>query len=192
MIGDLAEEIISKYANYKVDYQTWDYDAFNQELENRMLPKGSNVMTIDLCSCFDVYKLKDAVMEIALADYEAKEQDAVANGVDWRAVERTVLLKTVDTKWIDHIESMDALRRGIGLRGLGQRDPVIAYRQEGWDMFEDMVNSIHTSTAETLMRAEYVSDQLNKKRERAERVQRAQNVAVSRGNTKSFVKTKKR
>ena len=191
MIDDLAEDIISKYANYKVDYQTWDYDAFNAELENRMLPKGSNVMTIELCSCFDVYKLKDAVMKIALADYEAKEEDAKENGVDWRAVERTVLLKTVDAKWIDHIESMDALRRGIGLRGLGQRDPIIAYRQEGWDMFDDMVNSIHVNTAEILMRAEYVSAQLGAKRERAERAQRAQNVAISKGNTKSFVKNKK-
>ena len=192
MIDDLAEEIISKYANYKVDYQTWDYDAFNQELESRMLPKGSNVMTIELCSCFDVYKLKDAVMQIALADYEAKVEDAKENGVDWKAVERTVLLKTVDSKWIDHIESMDALRRGIGLRGLGQRDPVIAYRQEGWDMFDDMVNSIHTSTAETLMRAEYVSDQLNKKREIAERAQRAQTAAAGKGNTRAFVRGKKR
>ena len=191
MIDDLAEDIISKYANYKVDYQTWDYDAFNAELENRMLPKGSNVMTIELCSCFDVYKLKDAVMKIALADYEAKEEDAKENGVDWRAVERTVLLKTVDAQWIDHIESMDALRRGIGLRGLGQRDPIIAYRQEGWDMFDDMVNSIHVNTAEILMRAEYVGAQLGAKRERAERAQRAQNVAISKGNTKSFVKNKK-
>ncbi len=191
MIDDLAEEIISKYANYKVDYQTWDYDAFNAELESRMLPKGSNVMNVELCSCFDVYKLKDAVMQIALADYETKVEDAKENGVDWKAVERTVLLKTVDSKWIDHIESMDALRRGIGLRGLGQRDPVIAYRQEGWDMFDDMVNSIHTSTAETLMRAEYVSDQLNKKRERAERVQRAQTAAAGKGNTRAFVRGKK-
>ena len=54
---------------------------------------------------------------------------------------------------MDHIDAMDALRRGIGLRGYGQRDPVVAYRQEGWEMFDDMVSRNHTETASILLKA---------------------------------------
>lgn len=192
MIDDLAEEIISKHANYKIDYQTWDYEAFNQELERRMLPEGTNLMNAELCSCFDVYKLKAAVMDIALKDYEEKCEDAKANGFDMGATEREVLLRTVDSKWIDHIESMDVLRRGIGLRGLGQRDPVIAYREEGWSMFDDMVNSIHTSTAQTLMKAPRVSEVLEQRQKKAEQAERARNASTSKGNTRAFVKGKRK
>ena len=154
MIGELAEEIIGYYADYKTDYNTWDYEAFNHALEQRMLPKGTNIMTPELCSCYDVYKLKDAVMKIALESFESKRKEAEELGVNYGDFERMVLLKTVDAKWMDHIDAMDALRRGIGLRGYGQRDPVIAYRQEGWEMFDDMVSRIHSETAALLLKAE--------------------------------------
>ena len=156
MIGELAEEIIGYYADYKTDYNTWDYEAFNNALEQRMLPKGTDIMNPELCSCYDVYKLKDAVMKCALEAFAAKKKEAEADGLPFADIERTVLLKTVDAKWMDHIDAMDALRRGIGLRGYGQRDPVVAYRQEGWEMFDDMVSRIHTETASILLKAVFV------------------------------------
>ena len=152
MIGELAEEVIGYYADYKVDYNTWDYEAFNNALEQRMLPKGTNLMTPELCSCYDVYKLKDAVLKVALGNFEAEKKHAEELGLNFGDLERVVLLKTVDAKWMDHIDAMDALRRGIGLRGYGQRDPVVAYRQEGWEMFDDMVSRIHTETAQILLK----------------------------------------
>ena len=152
MIGELAEEVIGYYADYKVDYNTWDYEAFNNALEQRMLPKGTNLMTPELCSCYDVYKLKDAVLKVALENFEAEKKHAEELGLNFGDLERVVLLKTVDAKWMDHIDAMDALRRGIGLRGYGQRDPVVAYRQEGWEMFDDMVSRIHTETAQILLK----------------------------------------
>ena len=154
MIDDLAEDVIGKHADYKQDYQTWDYVEFNNALEQRMLPQGTNIMTPELCSCYDVYKLKDAVMEVALKAYEDKIAKAKEDGIDFGDLERFVLLKTVDSKWMDHIDAMDVLREGIGLRGYGQRDPVLSYRQEGWDMFEEMVDSIHTETAQILLKVE--------------------------------------
>ena len=154
MIDDLAEEIIGYYADYKTDFQTWDYEAFNSSLEQRMLPKGSNVVTPELCSAYDVYKIKEAVLDVALKDYEAKIARLKEDGLDFGDFERLVLLKTVDAKWMDHIDAMDALRKGIGLRGYGQRDPVLAYRQEGWDMFDDMVSRIHSETASILLKVQ--------------------------------------
>ncbi len=153
MVGELADEILDAYTeNYKTDYTTWDYAAFNAALEKRLLPEGTNLMNEELCSCYDVKKLKDAVMKVALDDYKKKEDLLRELGGDIRDIERLILLRTVDSKWMDHIDAMDALRRGIGLRGYGQRDPVIAYRQEGWDMFEDMVKHIHLDTAAILMK----------------------------------------
>ena len=154
MIDDLAEEIIGYYADYKTDFQTWDYEAFNNSLEQRMLPKGSNVVTPELCSAYDVYKIKEAVLDVALKDYESKIARLKEDGLDFGDFERLVLLKTVDAKWMDHIDAMDALRKGIGLRGYGQRDPVLAYRQEGWDMFDDMVSRIHSETASILLKVQ--------------------------------------
>ena len=154
MIDDLAEEIIGYYADYKTDFQTWDYEAFNNSLEQRMLPKGSNVVTPELCSAYDVYKIKEAVLDVALKDYEAKIARLKEDGLDFGDFERLVLLKTVDAKWMDHIDAMDALRKGIGLRGYGQRDPVLAYRQEGWDMFDDMISRIHSETASILLKVQ--------------------------------------
>lgn len=152
MIDGLAEEVIGFYADYKADFQTWDYDAFNSSLEQKMLPKGTALMTPDLCSCYDVYKLKEAVLEVAVKDYNDKIERLKADGFVFGEMERLVLLRTVDAKWMDHIDAMDALRRGIGLRGYGQRDPVIAYREEGWEMFEDMVSRIHSETASILLK----------------------------------------
>jgi len=152
MIDDLAEEVIGYYADYKIDFQTWDYEAFNAALEQKMLPKGTNLMNTKLCACYDVYKLKEAVLKVALENYNKKIEESTAAGFDFKELERVVLLKTVDAKWMDHIDAMDALRRGIGLRGYGQRDPVISYRQEGWDMFDDMVSRIHSETANILLK----------------------------------------
>ncbi len=160
MIDELAGDIVGTYADYKTDYQTWDYAAFNAALEKRILPEGTNLMNEELCSCYDVDRLKKAVLDIAYKEYADKEKfidDIRATEgpqaiPSLREIERVILLKTVDAKWMDHIDAMDALRRGIGLRGYGQRDPVMSYRQEGWEMFEDMVNRIHTDTAAILMK----------------------------------------
>ena len=182
MMDDLSEEIIGYYADYKQDYNEWDYEAFNNSLESKMVPKGSNLMTPKLAECFDIYKLKDVVMKCANESYEnviksTKEQlDVIyktladqghgddenlawlkqvattGEGYDFGEVERVVLLTSVDSKWMTHIDDMDTLRHGIGLRGYGQRDPVISYREEGWSMFDDMVEGIHSQTASTLLK----------------------------------------
>lgn len=182
MIDDLAEEIIGYYADYKTDYQTWDYQAFNTALEKKMIPQGINLMTPELCSCYDVYKLKEAVLKIANKDYNDKVDALEKEGFDFKELERVVLLKTVDSKWMEHIDAMDALRRGIGLRGYGQRDPVIAYRQEGWDMFEDMVSRIHSETASILLKIHV------EKREDGSKAEVRQNIATAQ---KSVAQQKK-
>ena len=75
-------------------------------------------------------------------------------GIDFNEVERVVLLKNVDTKWIDHIDAMDTLKRGISLRGYAHENPINAYKREGLDMFEAMIESIQLDTVTILLKSE--------------------------------------
>ena len=81
--------------------------------------------------------------------YEQKEQEIGTD--EMRELERVVMLKVVDQKWIDHIDAMDDLKEGIGLRAYGQKDPVAQYRIEGFDMFDEMVASIQTDVVKILL-----------------------------------------
>ena len=89
-------------------------------------------------------KIIDQLTERALKIYEKREEDLTTPIL--REIERVVLLKVVDTKWMDHIDDMEELKRGIGLRSYGQRNPVVEYRVEGMDMFDEMVASIREDT----------------------------------------------
>ena len=91
----------------------------------------------------------DAVMQAVDQKYAAREAEFGANIM--RELERIVLLRSVDEKWMDHIDAMDEFRRGIGLRAYGQTDPILAYKKEGYEMFEAMVQSICEDTARNLM-----------------------------------------
>ncbi|MGN0806310.1 MAG: hypothetical protein ACI4MC_04655, partial [Candidatus Coproplasma sp.] len=76
--------------------------------------------------------------------------------VDFHQIERDELLRAVDRYWVDHIDAMDQLRKGIGLRGYAQQDPVIAYKQEGHEMFEEMIDRIQTTTISRLLKGRIV------------------------------------
>ena len=86
----------------------------------------------------------EKIYEIAFDIYKEKEE--IITPERMREIERIILLQCVDNHWIDHIDAMDQLRQGIGLRALGQQDPVIAYKMEGFDMFDDMIANIKEDT----------------------------------------------
>jgi len=104
-------------------------------------------------------KIKDMVREAALEKYAEKE---TLFGEGMREVERVVLLRTVDQKWIDHIDDMDQLRHGITLRAYGQKNPVTEYQVEGFNMFEEMIASISRDTAKTILNV-YPAQKLERK-----------------------------
>ena len=88
--------------------------------------------------------------EEALRLYETKEAE-FPEPEQIREIERVVILKVTDSRWMDHIDDMDQLRQGIGLQAFGQRDPVVEYRLQGYDMFNDMTESIREETVKMLM-----------------------------------------
>ena len=94
-------------------------------------------------------KIIEELQKEALSEYEKKEQEIGAD--ELREMERVVMLKVVDQKWMDHIDAMDELKDGIGLRAYGQQDPVVKYRIEGMDMFEEMVLDIKHDVVQLMM-----------------------------------------
>ena len=104
----------------------------------------------------DAVRLEGAMEELAAQGYEKKEQDILkaahemGGAADMREIERVLLLRAVDEHWMDHIDAMDQLRQGIGLQALGQKDPVVAYRNAGFDMFDEMVRGIREKTVRSL------------------------------------------
>ena len=94
-------------------------------------------------------KISEELEKLALEKYASKEQDIGSD--EMRELERIVMLKVVDEKWMNHIDNMDELKDGIGLRAYGQQDPVVKYRIEGMDMFEEMIENIKTDVTKILM-----------------------------------------
>jgi preprotein translocase subunit SecA len=151
MFESLIDGVIATYCAEHEYADMWDWDAMVAYLESVFLPKDAlNVSEEDRAS-FDKIDLKEKLMDIVNKIYEYKESDI---GIDlMRELERVVLLKVVDEKWMDHIDAMDQLKHGIGLRAYGQRDPVIEYKFEGFQMFEEMIKNIQEDSIRLLVRS---------------------------------------
>ncbi len=114
----------------------------------------SNIFGIDMLDYIknnkkDSNAISEELKKRAMEKYAAKEQEIGSE--EMRELERVVMLKVVDEKWMNHIDSMDELKNGIGLRAYGQKDPVVQYRLEGFDMFDEMVNDIKVDVTKILM-----------------------------------------
>lgn len=148
MLDTLVEDILNMYTGDVPHPEEWNIKGLIEHLERIFLPKGALVIPEE--EVFDLTKedLKGRVMEIARAEYDRKEEEIGFENM--REAERVILLKVVDQKWMDHIDAMDQLRQGIGLRAYGQHDPVIEYKIEGYEMFEEMIHGIQEETISIL------------------------------------------
>ena len=113
-----------------------------------------NVFGIDMLDYIkqnknDAEKIAEQLKKLALEIYSKKEEEITSEQM--RELERVVMLKVVDEKWMNHIDSMDELKNGIGLRAYGHKDPVVQYRLEGFDMFDEMINDIKFDVTKILM-----------------------------------------
>ena len=136
-----------------VDYDEWDAEGLNKEVERKFMPGVAEFFDEDKLKNYTIDELKDMLYQAVNDAYQAKIDEAKEHGVDFEEIERYVMLRVVDQKWMDHIDNMDALRSGIGLKAYGQQDPVIAYQQEGFEMFDEMINNIHDDVTVMLMHA---------------------------------------
>ena len=154
LIPDFVSYTVSTVINNQNKPETWDLEALNNVIEAKLLPKGTNFVTKERAENWDYEYFIEKLCEEVINVYEAKIERYKEEGVNFSEVERIVFLKNIDNKWIDHIDSMDQLRKGISLRGYGNVDPVIEYKKEGFEMFEDLTASIQDDTVTLLLKAE--------------------------------------
>ena len=146
----IVADIVYKYLDAEGEVTDERIEAFNRELEDTILAKGTNLISHEVYEDKSDEKIEEYVYDTLVEQYEAKIKRAEEEGINFRSTERNALLRQVDRHWMDHIAAMDQLRKGIGLRALAQRDPVIEYRREGMDMFDNMIEDIQNRTATML------------------------------------------
>ncbi|QEK11333.1 preprotein translocase subunit SecA [Crassaminicella thermophila] len=142
MLSSIVDSAIETYTADAKYPEEWDLKGMEDYLYTIFLPKGS--LQFDDLEELTKEELKSRIMKMADDLYRQKEEEVGEERM--RELERVILLRIVDTKWMDHIDAMDQLRQGIGLRAYGQEDPVRAYQVEGFDMFEAMIASIQEDT----------------------------------------------
>ena len=147
MITDIVENSVDMSISDEQSAENWDFG----ELNNLLLP----VIPLGPVSLTDEIKgmkkseLTHMLKEKAIKLYEAKEAE-FPDSEQIREIERVILLKVIDNKWMSHIDDMDQLRQGIGLQAYGQRDPLVEYKMSGYEMFEGMTAAICEETVRIL------------------------------------------
>ena len=149
MIDDVVEKTIGNYSGVSKYPEEWDLPQMLQDArvflpEN--MPETEELVILSAEEVIDLFKTR------AHAFYAAKEERLSSETM--RELERRIILRVVDTKWMDHLDAMDQLRTGIGLRGYGQKDPLMEYKFEAYDMFQQMIDDIQKEVVEFLFRVE--------------------------------------
>ena len=152
-IPDFVHKVVSEAVNIDEMPEKWDVRALNRALDNRLLPEGMNFVTQEKLNRWEVDEAIEKITKATEKAYEEKIAEVKADlGIDYADIERRFLLMNVDRNWIDQIDAMDQLRKGIGLRAYGNVDPVISYKQEGYQMFDEMIERIQSNTIAMLLK----------------------------------------
>ncbi|MEZ5427139.1 MAG: preprotein translocase subunit SecA [Pyrinomonadaceae bacterium] len=169
MARDLLADLTVQYLNPNVSPDDWDVDTYAAEIESiyAVDPAAGADVNFDKMSPEEV---EDAIWKKATANYEEKEKIAGAESL--RAYERYIMLNIIDSQWKDHLLSIDHLKQGIGLVGYGQKDPLVEYKKQSFDMFQDMLDRIDTNTTKALFNLEVVVRDEREEMERLERLER--------------------
>lgn len=157
MMRDQVDKLVAAYTDERVDWDEWDYETLNKEIERRLLPGEEDFLTQERMEKWALDEIKEQLYEAVRSAYEDKIAEADALGkeanapIDFSEIERVIMLRVIDSKWMDHIDSMDQLRKGIVLKAYGNQDPVAAYKKAGLEMFEDMTAKMEEEIVSLLM-----------------------------------------
>lgn len=146
MITDTVEHAVDMCFSDDVDQEEWDLNEFNSVLLPTIPLKP---LTLEKVKGVKKNQLKQELKEEAVKLYEEKEAE-FPEAEQLRELERVILLKVIDQKWMDHIDDMDQLRQGIGLQAYGQRDPRVEYKMQAYEMFDGMIAAIQETTVRLL------------------------------------------
>ncbi len=144
MVDNLIINAINQYADEKLYPEEWNYEGLLKHLEIYFLEPG--MLTVEQMEEYGRAELQEHLIDIAHKEYEKRE--SLFGEANMRELEKAIMLKVVDSKWMEHLDAMDMLKEGIGLRAYGQKNPLVEYKFEAYDMFESMKEAI---TDETIM-----------------------------------------
>ncbi|MBU1038086.1 MAG: preprotein translocase subunit SecA [Candidatus Omnitrophica bacterium] len=152
IMEEVLDEALDRYINEKASADNWDFEGFRQYLDSRFAIKAKDLKLEDMKRD----EIRDILTERLKTVYDDKEKELGPEMA--RHLEKMILLQVVDSKWKDHLYAMDSLREGIGLRAYGQRDPLIEYQHEGYNMFMDMIGRIKEEAIEYLFKIKAVKE----------------------------------
>ncbi|HZK55476.1 MAG TPA: preprotein translocase subunit SecA [Desulfosporosinus sp.] len=148
MLEKVVKDSITMFSGESEFPEEWDLEGFSDYIESFYLP-GTHLKPKQFAD-LSVLEIDEMLTDKAKGLYESRE--ALFGTELMREIERAVMLQVVDSKWMDHLDAMDMLREGIGLRAYGQKDPLVEYRREGFEMFQAMIDSIQDDIIRYVMR----------------------------------------
>ena len=153
MVDETVERTMTMYAPPEVYSEDWDLQALINYAEDFYAPRG--LLTLDYLQIVCREELADYLQKVADDNYQARE-DAIGPEL-MRELENLVMLKVVDNHWMEHLDAMDMLREGVGLRAYGQKDPLVEYKFEAYDMFEAMMEAIKEDVVRYIYRVNVIT-----------------------------------
>jgi preprotein translocase subunit SecA len=166
---DLLHDLTFSFLNPEVPAKDWDVDTYAAEIVSIYALDPAKDAAVDFKK-MTPDEIEETIWEKAIANYEEKEKLAGIESL--RAYERYIMLNIIDTQWKDHLLSIDHLKQGIGLVGYGQKDPLVEYKKQSFEMFQDMLDRIDTNTTKALFNLEIVVRDEQAEMERLERLER--------------------
>lgn len=156
MIDKLVTESVDAYADEKLYPEEWDYEGLYKHLSQYFLTE--EIMSSQDMEEYSRQELLERLLEIAHAEYQDRV-DMLGDAM-FRQLEKAIMLRVVDNKWMEHLDNMDMLREGIGLRAYGQKNPLVEYKFEAFDMFQNMIAAIQDETIMALykIRAQLIQE----------------------------------
>ncbi len=165
---DLLHDLTYSFLSLEIGPDKWDVDTFAAEIESIYAVDPAKDAGVDF-KLMNPDEIEEAIWKKASANYSEKEK--MAGGESLRAYERYIMLNIIDSQWKDHLLSIDHVKQGIGLVGYGQKDPLVEYKKQSFDMFQDMLDRIDTNTTKALFNLEIVMKDEQEERERLERLE---------------------
>ena len=156
MIDKLVTEAVDTYADEKLYPEEWDYEGLHKHLSQYFLT--SELMSTEEMEEYTRQELDERLHEIAHSEYQDRV-DLLGEAM-FSQLEKAIMLRVVDSKWMEHLDNMDMLREGIGLRAYGQKNPLVEYKFEAYDMFQHMIDTIQDETIMALykIRAQLIQE----------------------------------
>ena len=151
MMTEYAINIVMDEIGDKDSWEDWDADEINESLNGTIFPLDYDFVTEEMMEGKEAQEFADLIAQEVLRRYEEKCKEVSSINIDPYKIERDMLLRVVDSLWMDHIDYLEQLRNEIGLQAIGNHDPVVAYKKESFEAFDKVVNQIREETAKFLI-----------------------------------------